>query len=396
MPDQQKRNHPDPSQAESRKKPPPTTVVVRYGRMSHVGEFHLSRSMETLSCESRVVVQTDRGVEIGQPINLTRSTCAHAISRDHMRTYVKNSGPETLRFQAGRVLRQATPEDLIEQRHIEAQKPDKLETCRRLVEERGLDMKLVDCEHIFGGERIVFYFMAESRVDFRALVKDLADEFQTRIEMRQIGARDEARLVADYETCGRECCCKNFLKILKPVSMRMAKMQKATLDPSKVSGRCGRLKCCLRYEHETYEELESRLPRVGDWVNTTEGEGVVVDRQILTQLLQVQGEAGQVFAAGFEQLLAPGESPPPKEKPGGGRDEWRPFDADQPPAPPAGLAEEAPLKSKPPGQPIPGAASRAGPAGAGADEAEGTPAKSKRRRRRRRGRRGRGRGGGGE
>ena len=385
----------EPARGEARRKGPPPTIVVRYGRMNHVGEFHLPKSVEEPAYGSRVVVQTDRGVEIGDPVRLTRSTCPNAVSREQMRTYVKNSGADFLRFQAGRVLRRATADDLIEQRHIDAQKREKMEACKRLVSRHGLDMKLVDCEHILGGERIVFYFMAESRVDFRALVKDLADEFQTRIEMRQIGARDEARLAADYETCGRECCCKNFLKILKPVSMRMAKMQKATLDPSKVSGRCGRLKCCLRYEQETYEELEARLPRIGQRVNTTEGEGVVTDRQVLTQLLQLEGDAGQVFAVGAEQVLVPGESPPVDRQSkdaaldGGEGAEWKPFDAarPRPPATEPGQAEESAdqAKEKPP----PAEASRADPAGAGKDESEAAPAKSKRRRRR--GRRGRGR-----
>ena len=112
----------------------------------------------------------------------------------------------------------------------------------------GLDMRMIACEHLLGGERIIFYFTAEGRIDFRQLVRDLAREYHTRIEMRQIGARDEARIVADFEICGRECCCKNFLKVLRPVNMKMAKLQKATLDPTKVSGRCGRLRCCLRYE----------------------------------------------------------------------------------------------------------------------------------------------------
>ena len=119
-------------------------------------------------------------------------------------------------------------------------------------------MQLVDVEHIFGGERIVVYYLAESRVDFRELVRLLAGEFQTRIEMRQIGVRDEAKLLADYGDCGCPVCCNTHLVQMPPVSMRMAKLQKATLDPTKISGRCGRLKCCLRYEYETYEQALRR------------------------------------------------------------------------------------------------------------------------------------------
>jgi hypothetical protein len=146
--------------------------------------------------------------------------------------------------------------------------------------------------------------VAEGRIDFRALVRDLAGEFQTRIEMRQVGARDEARLLADYETCGRECCCKNFLKSLKPINMKMAKMQKATLDPAKVSGRCGRLKCCLRYEHATYEELDRKLPPLGTRVASTGGlAGTVIARQILTQLVQIQTDDGGRSVIPVEDLI---------------------------------------------------------------------------------------------
>ncbi|MFQ6048599.1 MAG: stage 0 sporulation family protein, partial [Phycisphaerae bacterium] len=168
-------------------------------------------------------------------------------------------------------------------------------------------------EHLFGGERIIFYFVADGRVDFRGLVRDLAREYQTRIEMRQIGARDEARLIADYEICGRQCCCKNFLKSLRPVSMKMAKIQKATLDPSKVSGRCGRLRCCLRYEQQTYEELEAALPRAGCVVRTGYGCGTVIDRQVLTQLVQVRLEDGRLLSIPVEELL---EAEPPDEAAG--------------------------------------------------------------------------------
>ena len=121
-------------------------------------------------------------------------------------------------------------------------------------------MQLVDVEHVFGGERIVVYYLAESRVDFRELVKMLAGEFQTRIEMRQIGVRDEAKLLADYGDCGIPVCCNTHLVVMPPVSMKMAKLQKATLDPTKISGRCGRLKCCLRYEYETYEQAQKEAP----------------------------------------------------------------------------------------------------------------------------------------
>jgi hypothetical protein len=158
--------------------------------------------------------------------------------------------------------------------------------------------------------------MAENRVDFRDMVNRLASQFGTRIEMRQVGARDEARLVADYERCGQHCCCKNFLKVLKPVSMRQAKVQKATLDPLKISGRCGRLMCCLRYEDQTYKELKTRLPHKNTRVGTSEGPGVVVDSKILVQLVLVRLEHDQrEVAVPVEELLDPDKCPQPARVP---------------------------------------------------------------------------------
>ena len=137
-------------------------------------------------------------------------------------------------------------------------------------------MQLVDVEHLFGGERIVVYYLAETRVDFRELVRALAGEFQTRIEMRQIGVRDEAKLLADYGDCGCPVCCNTHLVQMPPVSMRMAKLQKATLDPTKISGRCGRLKCCLRYEYENYEHAppaaQDETPKENDEARMTNDE----------------------------------------------------------------------------------------------------------------------------
>jgi cell fate regulator YaaT (PSP1 superfamily) len=151
-------------------------------------------------------------------------------------------------------------------------------------------MDLADIEHLFGGERIIIYYLAEDRVDFRELAKQLALEFQTRIEMRQIGVRDEAKLLADYGDCGKPVCCNTHLSRMPPVSMKMAKIQKATLDPTKISGRCGRLKCCLRYEFETYEEMRNELPPIGSEVITSTGRGRVLRHEILTQQVLVEME----------------------------------------------------------------------------------------------------------
>ncbi len=151
-------------------------------------------------------------------------------------------------------------------------------------------MQLIDIEHLFGGERIVVYYLAEQRVDFRELVKRLASEFQTRIEMRQIGVRDEAKLLADYGDCGQPVCCGSHLTEMPPVSMKMAKVQKATLDPTKISGRCGRLKCCLRYEYSSYVKMQKELPPIGCDVVTKDGRARVLGHEILAQEMMVQME----------------------------------------------------------------------------------------------------------
>ncbi len=173
-----------------------------------------------------------------------------------------------------------------------------------------MKMQLVDLERIFGGERIVVYYLADNRVDFRELVRLLAGEFQTRIEMRQIGVRDEAKLLADYGDCGCPVCCNTHLVEMPPVSMRMAKLQKATLDPTKISGRCGRLKCCLRYEFDTYEDLQKRFPPLGSVVITSEGRGKVIGQEILGGQLQVLCDDHRRVSVPFDQVELDKDAPP--------------------------------------------------------------------------------------
>jgi len=181
-----------------------------------------------------------------------------------------------------------TPEDARELSRIHEQERMEYRICLRSIAKLGLDMRLVDVEHLFGGERIIVYYLAEGRIDFRELVKLLASEFQTRIEMRQIGVRDEAKLLADYGDCGKPVCCNTHLIEMPPVSMKMAKLQKATLDPTKISGRCGRLKCCLRYEYEMYEKMQRELPPVGSRVKIREGPARVVGHEVLAGQLLVE------------------------------------------------------------------------------------------------------------
>jgi cell fate regulator YaaT (PSP1 superfamily) len=291
----------------------PKSIVVRFGVMKMVGEFPYSGDAKP-GCGSKLVVRTGRGTEIGEMLTSTcpNSGCSKSVSRKEMLQYIENSGGRDYPFHSdGRILRIATIEDMQEQTRIEQLANDMRLEARRHVEELKLPVKIVQAEPLLGGERITFYFTSEERVDFRDLVRILGQQYSTRIEMRQVGARDEARLTADYERCGQYCCCKNFLKVLKPISMRSAKIQKATLDPLKISGRCGRLMCCLRYEDETYDELRKRLPRRKQRVGTPEGDGWVVDSQILTQLVLVQLEKDdKQIAIAVEDLTEPGVARP--------------------------------------------------------------------------------------
>lgn len=265
----------------------PKQVVARYGRMKQLGLFRHNLDREIKRGE-KLVVRTQRGTELATAIINVGSDGFWSISSEKLEEYINASGPDYPIYRHGKVLRVANAQDINDQMHLDISAKEKAEYCRQQVEELGLDMKIIMVEHLLGGERLIFYFTAQQRVDFRELVRRLASQYHTRIEMRQIGARDEARLIADYERCGRQCCCKEFLKLLRPVSMRMAKMQKATLDPTKISGQCRRLMCCLRYEDATYRELQERLPKKNTWVKTADGIiGKVVETQILTQLVQL-------------------------------------------------------------------------------------------------------------
>ena len=392
------------------------TCAVRYGYMRYIGEFRYAPGM-LFGCGGKVVIQTNRGIELGEQVSLTCTGCEKSIDRKQMLKYVKQSGPEFMELRSGKILRTATTQDLDEARHLDENASRQLKYAKELSREIGLDMKFVTCEHLLGGERLIFYFMSEDRVDFRDLVRQLATEYHTRIEMHQVGARDEARLVADYEICGRECCCKNFLKKLRRVSMRMAKVQKATLDPSKVSGRCGRLRCCLRYEHEGYEDLNKKLPRVGIRIRTEAGIATIRDRQILTQLLNVQFDGQRdMETIPIEEVLEQNlPSLPPEEiasegRPGttprrGERDN-RPAQRGRPsPSEDRGRGgEDRPAAPAPrPAQGPPGPAEGSQPAGQdpgsekpAADSEAGDQPPRKRRRRGRRGQRRRGRGPGPE
>lgn len=241
--------------------------------MRALGVFSTSRD-EIFPRGAEVVIRTDRGLETGEV--LCEATEA-AVSQ------IKDPGH-------GQILRTLTIEDARERSRLLDQARQEFQTCVRMIAQEKLDMRLVDVEHLFGGERVVVYYLAENRVDFRELVRHLAGEFQTRVEMRQIGVRDEAKVLADYGDCGKPVCCNTHLSEMPPVSMKMAKIQKATLDPTKISGRCGRLKCCLRYEYDTYEALQKELPPLGSDVITARGRVRVLAQEILAGQLLVETE----------------------------------------------------------------------------------------------------------
>ncbi|HZV07466.1 MAG TPA: regulatory iron-sulfur-containing complex subunit RicT [Gemmataceae bacterium] len=259
--------------------------IVRHGAMRFLGTF--DAELDGYARGQEVIVRTERGLEIGQLLCPATPSAVELID-------------EPTR---GRIVRLLTEQDRAQREKLCEAEGHELETCGRFVQQRSLQMELVDVEHLFGGERIIFYFLAEKRVDFRELVKDLAREYQTRIEMRQIGVRDEAKLLADYGDCGKPVCCNTHMVTMPPVSMRMAKLQKSTLDPSKISGRCGRLKCCLRFEQDVYEEFQASLPPVGSRVLTQKGQGRVLAQEVLARRLLIEFEDGRRLPVAAAEIL---------------------------------------------------------------------------------------------
>ena len=285
----------------------PADYIVRYGSTRNVAEFHYKGERQ-LKRSDAVLIRSDRGVEWGEVL---------CPATDRTREYLGTSD------QKGRILRQADGDAWKKLDELHASEREVFEGGKEEIRNHKLNMQLVDVEKVFGGERIIFYYLAEQRVDFRELVKTLARRFQTRIEMRQIGVRDEAKLLADYGDCGKPVCCGTHLREMPPVSMKMAKMQKATLDPNKISGRCGRLKCCLRYEFDTYEEYRRELPRSGAVVLTKQGQGKVLAQEILARKVLVSFEDGRrtlVDLADIVTVVSAGGGNRKKDKPtsGGG------------------------------------------------------------------------------
>jgi len=249
-----------------------------------------------------VIVETQKGLELGE--------CAvgnHYVANDSIIPPLRP------------VLRMATAEDLQAAEQSRSREREVLEICQAKISEHGLDMKLVDAEINFEGSKILFFFTSDGRVDFRDLVKDLASVFRARIELRQIGVRDEAKLLGGLGICGRSFCCSQFLDDFHPVSTKMAKTQAMSLNPTKISGSCGRLMCCLRYEQDAYEDLVKKMPKPGAFVETPEGFGSVAQNNLLRQTVKVRldsaGETALKSYGAEEIAVVPGGRPKPGETP---------------------------------------------------------------------------------
>lgn len=217
------------------------------------------------------IVETARGMEFGEVVIVDKQ-----VSEKEIVAPLKT------------VVRRANAKDEKKLEENKEKEKEALEACQKKIEKHGLDMKLVDVEYTFDNSKIIFYFTAEGRVDFRELVKDLAGVFKTRIELRQIGVRDEAKMLGGLGPCGRACCCSSFLGDFSPVSIKMAKEQNLSLSPTKISGLCGRLMCCLNYEQEHYCQTRKRMPKLGSTVMSPDGEGVVIDNNAVTEAVRIR------------------------------------------------------------------------------------------------------------
>ena len=244
-------------------------IGVRFKNTGKV--YYFDPGQNQLEKGSLVVVETARGIECGEVVIPNKEVADSTI--------VKPLKP---------VLRPATPEDKRRAKENAEKEQRAMRVCQEKIAAHKLDMKLVDVEYTFDNSKILFYFTADGRVDFRDLVKDLASVFRTRIELRQIGVRDEAKMLGGLGICGRPFCCSQFLSDFQPVSIKMAKEQGLSLNPTKISGSCGRLMCCLKYEQDAYESLLRMTPKVGALVTTKEGKGVVCDANILTGVVKVR------------------------------------------------------------------------------------------------------------
>jgi len=209
---------------------------------------------------------------------------------------------ETTKTGLKKALRKATEEELNEYVLLKEKEQNALDFCKKRIQEMNLPMKLLWAEYLFGGTKLLFYFVSESRVDFRELVKDLAKEFKIRIELRQVGVRDEAKIIGGLGNCGNVCCCRKFLNNFSIVSIKMVKEQSLALNPAKISGICGRLMCCLSFEYDMYSEFKKNFPKIGRKVTVSQGEGKVIKHNTLSSTIVIELDDGKEVTVGLKDI----------------------------------------------------------------------------------------------
>lgn len=256
----------------------PTVVGVRFRPVTKIYYFDPG-SNEQFEVNDYVIVETSRGIELGMIALPNRE-----VPKSEIKGKLK------------RVIRRATPLDLLQAENYKAQEPVALEKCSQLVADLDIPIKVIQAEYNFDGTRLLFSFISEQRVDFRDLVKELARSLKTRIEMKQVGARDETKILDGYGRCGRRLCCSSWLTEFHPVSIRMAKQQGLPLSPAEISGLCGRLLCCLAYEDEMYAEIKKTLPKVGTQVKTEQGVNAIVrGLNVIKESVLLEVEGSEVY-----------------------------------------------------------------------------------------------------
>lgn len=291
-------------------------TTVRYGSLRLRGLFTVE-STEEIKSGDECVVRSARGTEMG--VVLAQPIEDGGATQGQNKIGCNESACGSCATSQGSVLRRASGDEI--KRSKEQNKLGVMAEVRYAREksrEYRLGLKIVGAEYLFEKEKLILHFASVHRAEFRELIRDLAHKFHTRIELKQIGARDEARLTGDVASCGRELCCRSFLHDLQPVSMRMAKQQKKTLDPTKIAGQCGKLKCCLRYEDEVYVELQKSLPKRNSFVRVEAGIGKVVNVDLLLQKLVIEAENGERKVVHVSELLETNLRPgrPPASGPG--------------------------------------------------------------------------------
>lgn len=243
-------------------------VEVQLGEYRGVYKYNING----IDCKrgDYVIMDVDRGSEFGKIVSDTSAVCTGKVENSK-----------------GKIVRKATDGDLKQIANNQMKAKEAYGTCVRKITERKLEMQIVKAEYAFDNSKIIFSFTADGRVDFRHLVKDLAKVFRVRIELKQIGVRDKAKIVSGYGVCGRELCCSSYMKGFHPLSIKMAKEQGLPLNPSRISGMCGRIKCCMAYEFDVYKEYSKSLPRIGERITAPEGKGRVVSVNILKRCVNI-------------------------------------------------------------------------------------------------------------